>query len=116
MDYPMAQARRTIGFWPVSYDHILKFLKDPVKKEEIRHHNDARKEAAAEFLEKELKWTTTTNILCTKWSWEKQILWVELEEEHIVQDLYRRLAILSRDRIKLFKYVPFWAYQRNKAL
>ena len=112
----MAAARRTIGFWQVRLDHITFFAGKGTKQEDIRHLPEVRKEAAEEFLHKELKWTKPEPISSTKWSAEKEILWVEFTHEQVVQDLFRRQAHLHRNKVKLIKYVPHWAYQRNKAL
>ena len=51
----MAATRRTIGFWQVRADHITFFSSKSKKLEDIRHMPEARKEAAEEFLDKELK-------------------------------------------------------------
>ena len=116
VEHPMATARRTIGFWQVRLDHITFFTNKSTRKEDIRHFPEARKEAAHEFLDKELKWTNPETINSTKWSADKEILWVEFAHEQVVQDLFRRQAKLHRNKVKLIKYVPHWAYQRNKGL
>ena len=74
-----------------------------------------RKQAAADFLEKELKWRDET-ILGTKWSPSQEVLWVTLKDESVVTDLYVRQVALKRNNVKLLKYIPSWAYERNKGL
>ena len=52
----------------------------------------------------------------TKWSPDKDILWLTFNNEQIVRALYRRLADLGKKRIRLIKFVPPWAFERNREI
>ena len=44
------------------------------------------------------------------------ILWLTFNNEQIVRALYRRLADLGNKRIRLIKFVPPWAFERNREI
>ena len=44
------------------------------------------------------------------------MLWVTFKDEFVVKALFRRLAELGNSNIRLLKYIPPWAYERNKEL
>ena len=100
-----------IGLWPVKGDHISKHA----TAEDLREINDlnelgeAKEKTATEFWKKEFKWRDEP-INGTKWSCEQNILWVKLKHEGVVNCLYRILATLQRDGVKLLQYTPNWAY------
>ena len=46
----------------------------------------------------------------------QKIIWVTFQSETIGNSLYRRMADLQRNKIKLIRYTPPWAYNRSKDL
>ena len=56
--------------------------------------------AARDFLRNKLKWTHQTNFT-TKWSNEREILWLTFDVEQIVKALRVIQAELGRNNIKL---------------
>ena len=52
----------------------------------------------------------------TKWSQDRNILWVSFTSESFVSSIFKRQAELARPDIRLLKYIPAWCYDRNKEL
>ena len=63
--------------------------------------------AANEFPVKELKKKDT------KWSANRKISWITLQNEKDVRDIFRRQEIYQRSIIKSIKYIPNFFCQRN---
>ena len=95
--------------WPVKAKHICTLAEGDYypSSEEIPNLDRERYLAAVDYLENELKWTEKVDFT-TKWSPDRDILWLTFNNEQIVRALYRRLADLGNKRIRLIKFVPPW--------
>ena len=111
------EARKCIGLHPVKARHILDFNEGDydICPDDISQHPDLRLLAAKEFLSHELKWKEDTEMR-TKWSQDRNILWVSFTSESFVSSIFKRQAELARPDIRLLKYIPAWCYDRNKEL
>ena len=66
---------------------------------------EERSKSVEEFLLKELKWTDKLNF-STRWSQERNIRWVTLDDEFVAKAIFRRLAEVKNNRVRLIKYTP----------
>ena len=68
-----------------------------------------------EFLVKELKWKEKERFQ-TRWSPNMNMMWVTFNDEFLVKALFQRQAELENNRIRLIRYTPPRAYERNREL
>ena len=79
---------------------------------------EARKKAAKEFLNLELKYSeeavNSLNIITANSSKkeESNILYIEFEEEEATKATFRRAAMVKNDNIKLVNYIPPQGFER----
>ena len=113
----MAEARRCIGISPVKACQILKHHNGnyEIGAEDIPQHHNLRDRAAKEFLKGELNWENDAKIE-TKWSSERNILWLTFQDEELVTSIFKKQAEIKNDNIKLLKLIPWWCYERNRQL
>ena len=112
-----SNARKTIGLYPIKAHDILKWSTNEYypPADDIPEMETERSKAVMEFLDLELKYRKQVPFT-SSWSQEKNIMWVKFQDEIIVKRLYWNQADFKNDRIKLLKYTPNWAYERNKQL
>ena len=55
-------------------------------------------------------------IVDMKLSSKSQILWVSLDDEWKVKQLFMRMAKVQRENARVIKYMLFWACNRNREL
>ena len=83
--------------------------------EDIPLHHNLRDLAAKEFLKEELNWQVVAKIK-TNWSRDRSILWLSFQDEKLVSSIFKKQAEIKNGRIKLFKFIPSWCYERNREL
>lgn len=118
LDDIFKQSRSKIGLFPMKSHHILYWCKEKKEAADIDTLEEERKLAAVEFLDKELKCKENIleNILETKWSEQRNILWITLKSEREVREIFQRQARLRREKIKLITHIPHFCYERNRDL
>ena len=103
------EARKSIGLYPIKPNHILKHHQGeyypcvddiPTLYEEIWM-------AAKEFLAEELKWKEDISFT-TKWTEGRNFLWVTFLDESLLNSIFRILAEVCKEGIKLLRYTPTW--------
>ena len=115
-------AKTKLGLYPVTLDNIrhFSFDKSILTTEEFNEdkHNEARIDAAKEFIEIELKLDQNEiNIENAKLApkADSKILWINTTE-HNVKKLYARAAAIKNKNIQLFTYYPAELWERKIAL
>ena len=87
------EARRCIGLYPVESSHILKHHDGnyEISTEDIPRHHNLRDRAAKEFLKEELNWQILAKTE-TKWSRDRNILWLTFQDEKLVSSIFKKQA------------------------
>ena len=115
-------ARRHVGLFPINKNHIKQYIDTVDDSDELIYKHEkfdmARREAANEFLVKELGFKDKEiRIKECKMANnpESSILWIETEIEQ-VKNIFMKAAITANRKISVMQYYPRILWERKKSL
>ena len=115
-------ARRRVGLYPININHIKQYIDTVEDSDEVIYKHEkfdmARREAANEFLVKELGFKDEEiNIEECKMANnpESSILWIETEIDQ-VKNIFMKAAITGNRKISVMQYYPRILWERKKSL
>ena len=115
-------ARRRVGLFPININHIKQYIDTVDDSDEVIYKHEkfdmARREAANEFLVKELGFKDKEiRIKECKMANnpESSILWIETEIDQ-VKNIFMKAAITANRKISVMQYYPRILWERKKSL
>ena len=114
-------ARRRVGLFPININHIKQYIDNVDDSDEVIYKHEkfdmARREAANEFLVKELGFKDKeVRIKECKMANnpESSILWIETEIDQ-VKNIFMKAAIIANKKISVMQYYPRILWERKKS-
>ena len=115
-------ARRRVGLFPININHIKQYIDTVDDSDEVIYKHEkfdmARREAANEFLVKELGFKDKEiRIKECKMANnpESSILWIETEIEQ-VRKIFKKAAMTANRKISVMQYYPSILWERKQSL
>ena len=115
-------ARKRVGLYPININHIKQYIDTVEDSDEVIYKHEkfdmARREAANEFLVKELGFKDEEiNIVECKMANnpESSILWIETEIEQ-VKKIFKKAAMTANRKISVMQYYPSILWERKQSL